>query len=682
MRRSVMVSLMWTGIVLALGRPDAVAQGSLLLVGGGTENYNDWSDGPYRWFVTHAPNRKILVLHYADTTSWFSGYFPSLSPCSVSNRAISSVTQANDSAVYRFILEHDGIFLRGGDQSQYVRYWKGTLAEEAIRTVYQRGGVVGGTSAGEMVLGELVYTGGSTDNGAALRRPTGTITLEDSFLSLATGLMAESHTNERGRVGRLPVVMARCSSETGKQITGLGVDANTALAIGADGVAEVMGGSAVTILRWLPGTTFSIQNGKPFSMRNMSFDNLIPGFSVDLRSGRIGVPASARPFAAKLPGFPPCPVVLDGSGNSADWTAPTGSLKKTLALSAGRGDTVGIFSAIGTPASANVVSSTLGSWGVPSRLFWVSTAMSQDVAWAASIAGCRAFVIVDVAADSLRALLDTSKAVGRAFAGSIATGTPLLFIGDGAMLAGEKVIGGVYTSPYNAYYGTLTQVPGLDLLKGMQIVPRFYQNADNSTGYTSTENRIMGMLWSMGRSSLGMGVIIDAGSFVTVTAGNIQVEGTSPDSPPALILDARHAKDVGFPVFRRPGKTDPVNNAALTGCDLHIVRPGESLSVVTGLDRTHPEGGTGYLLEPGYPNPFNSTTTIRFHTSRPGNALVRVYDVLGRTVAELLDEAVSSGLHEIRWDASRQSSGSYFVRLEHRGTDGVQNRTMRLVLAR
>lgn len=115
-------------------------QGAVLLVGGGTENYGDWSDKPYKWLVEHAPNRKILVLHYSDTTTWFSGYFPSLSSCTVSNMFINSTTAANDSATYKFILKHDGIFFRGGDQALYYSRWNGTLAQKAIIEVFQRGG--------------------------------------------------------------------------------------------------------------------------------------------------------------------------------------------------------------------------------------------------------------------------------------------------------------------------------------------------------------------------------------------------------------------------------------------------------------------------------------------------------------------------------------------------------------
>ena len=283
------------------------AQGSVLLVGGGSENYNDWSDAPYRWLVTHAPNRKIAVLHYSDTTTWFSGYFPWLSPCTVSNRQITSTTQANDSATYRFILQHDGIFLRGGDQAQYVRFWKGTLTQQALKEVFQRGGVIGGTSAGEMVLSDVAYTGGNSDNGALLRTPTGSITLVDDFLSLVPAVLAESHTNERGRLGRLPAFLARYRDASGRSITGIGVDANSALGVGANGIAEVFGGSAVSFLRWTTGTQYVIEPGKPFSLRNMLFDQLLPGSTIDLKTGSIQLPSHCdgiRPEAVRFPAGP------------------------------------------------------------------------------------------------------------------------------------------------------------------------------------------------------------------------------------------------------------------------------------------------------------------------------------------------------------------------------------------
>lgn len=147
-------------VVLLAGR--AGAQGSVLLVGGGSEEYNDWSDRPYRWLVEQAPNRNILILHYATASTFLPAYFQWLGAAGASNLVIPTTEAANDSANYRAILAADGLFLRGGDQWEYVRLWKGTLAQRAIRAVFLRGGVVGGTSAGLAVLTDLVFNSRTT----------------------------------------------------------------------------------------------------------------------------------------------------------------------------------------------------------------------------------------------------------------------------------------------------------------------------------------------------------------------------------------------------------------------------------------------------------------------------------------------------------------------------------------
>jgi len=74
----------------------ALAQGPVLLVGGGSEDYNDWSDAPYRWLVEHAANRRVLILHYSDPSSFLPDYFASLGALEATNLVISSRVAAND----------------------------------------------------------------------------------------------------------------------------------------------------------------------------------------------------------------------------------------------------------------------------------------------------------------------------------------------------------------------------------------------------------------------------------------------------------------------------------------------------------------------------------------------------------------------------------------------------------
>ncbi len=660
----------------------AFSQGSVLLVGGGSENYYDWSDQPYRWLVTHAPNRNILVLHYSDTSTFFTGYFPSLSPCTVRNLAIKSTTQANDSATYRFILQYDGIFLRGGDQSQYVSLWKGTLTQKAIKEVFQRGGVIGGSSAGEMVLSEVVFSSGSSNAWTFLRTPaTASATLVDDFLVLAPNILAESHTNERGRIGRLPVFLARYKNAKGREVTGVGVDANTALAIGPDSIGEVMGGSGVALLRWRSNTQYAIESGKAFSMSNIRYDQLTTGFKINFATGEVLPPASAAAFTPKQLSSPAGPVLLDGSGSSSDWSASTGSLNRLQTLLSVPYDTVGIITSSAASASAASVNSTFSLRSVPSRILVLTDASKNDPALAAAMNLCGAFVFVDNAAASFAGILSLSTAVGGAFISRINAGKPTLFLSEDVMLAGEYALGGLYTSLYSAYYGYLTRVPALNLVKGVQLTPRFYQNQNNTASYDYSENRVMGTEWSMAVSQLSYGMLIDAGAHVAVLNDRIEVYGISSASSPVLLIDARQAVKSDFSTFHDPGKANAVQSAALTGASLHIIRAGDSFELTEVLHDQSSEPRE-FFLEQNYPNPFNPATTLRFRIRDLGFVTLKVFDLLGRQVVTLINQEVSVGTYETRWDAAGRASGIYFVRLDQTVKGVLRSQTQKIVLTK
>jgi protocatechuate 3,4-dioxygenase beta subunit len=75
-----------------------------------------------------------------------------------------------------------------------------------------------------------------------------------------------------------------------------------------------------------------------------------------------------------------------------------------------------------------------------------------------------------------------------------------------------------------------------------------------------------------------------------------------------------------------------------------------------------------FELYQNYPNPFNPTTTIEFTIPANGRVVLKVYDLLGREVATLLDENRKAGVYQQTvFDASKLSSGIYFARLESGG---------------
>jgi len=82
---------------------------------------------------------------------------------------------------------------------------------------------------------------------------------------------------------------------------------------------------------------------------------------------------------------------------------------------------------------------------------------------------------------------------------------------------------------------------------------------------------------------------------------------------------------------------------------------------------------SGYSLLQNYPNPFNPTTKIRFSVAPTlglplsgGDAegvILKIYDILGREIATLVNAQMKPGTYEVIWDATSYSSGAYFYRL-------------------
>ncbi len=81
-------------------------------------------------------------------------------------------------------------------------------------------------------------------------------------------------------------------------------------------------------------------------------------------------------------------------------------------------------------------------------------------------------------------------------------------------------------------------------------------------------------------------------------------------------------------------------------------------------------------LGQNYPNPFNPGTVISFQSSVVSRVELRVFDVLGREVAVLVNAELMPGRHEVRWDASEMPSGIYFYTM----TSGEVRLTRRMIL--
>ena len=88
-----------------------------------------------------------------------------------------------------------------------------------------------------------------------------------------------------------------------------------------------------------------------------------------------------------------------------------------------------------------------------------------------------------------------------------------------------------------------------------------------------------------------------------------------------------------------------------------------TLSVTVDVPKT-------YALYQNYPNLFNPSTATSYELSAVSRITLKVYDVLGREVATLVDGQENAGVYKVNFNGSRYASGVYFYRLTAAGNNG------------
>ena len=111
----------------------------------------------------------------------------------------------------------------------------------------------------------------------------------------------------------------------------------------------------------------------------------------------------------------------------------------------------------------------------------------------------------------------------------------------------------------------------------------------------------------------------------------------------------------------------------LMGCIINNVLYGDTL--ITGIEKNEINIGSYSLLQ-NYPNPFNSTTVIEYEISTLAHVNLTVYNSIGESVSNLVNEIQQKGKYKVRFIADNLPSGVYFYRL----TDGMKIMTNKMVL--
>ena len=99
--------------------------------------------------------------------------------------------------------------------------------------------------------------------------------------------------------------------------------------------------------------------------------------------------------------------------------------------------------------------------------------------------------------------------------------------------------------------------------------------------------------------------------------------------------------------------------------------------LVTDVEKTTSSIPASFELSQNYPNPFNPTTTLEYSISKSSNITLEVFNVLGQSVARLVDGNLTPGTYKTTFDASKLSSGVYLYQLK--ANDFVQTRKMVLM---
>jgi len=118
----------------------------------------------------------------------------------------------------------------------------------------------------------------------------------------------------------------------------------------------------------------------------------------------------------------------------------------------------------------------------------------------------------------------------------------------------------------------------------------------------------------------------------------------------------------GLGLYRFLASADFVASVShLRGCIINGVVYGDT-TVVSVEDETQ-NVPTEFSLSQNYPNPFNPSTTIKFSVPQQTNVVLKVYDILGSEVANLVNETLYAGNYTINFNASQFASGMYIYKI-------------------
>lgn len=216
-----------------------------VLMGGATEN-----DNAMRWFLERAAGGDIVVLRTTGDDGYNNYFFTDLGVevNSVQTIVCNSATAAYDPYLVQQIQNAEALWFAGGDQWDYISFWKGTPVADAINFLINTKQVtVGGTSAGCAIQGDAYF---SAENGTI----TSAQALNDPFSNLLTlgyhdfiinpvmqNIITDTHYDNPDRTGRHMAFLARLFNDYGFSFNGIACEEYTAVCIDENNIGHAYG---------------------------------------------------------------------------------------------------------------------------------------------------------------------------------------------------------------------------------------------------------------------------------------------------------------------------------------------------------------------------------------------------------------------------------------------------------
>ncbi len=593
--------------------------GKLLLVGGGSETPGKWSDAPYGWAVEKSENKRVAIISYETNPSeWLPDYFKSLGAVEAKNFSITSTSVANQQQTYDSLVTYDVIFFKGGDQKQYYNMYKNTLTHDAVELVFNNGGVIGGTSAGEMVLSKVLFTAqnGTVYPDEAIANPNNQyMTLSDDFLNLIPGYIFDSHFVERARFGRLLGFLGNWKLNKNEDIIGIGVDDKTALCIDADMTGYAFGTGAVNIYKAGADNQFAL-GGTKLLATNIEVTQLLHERTINLNTFEIAGYNEFIPTKFEGEDFSGY-VLMSGSDN-------VNKNQQFIEHFADAAANDSILIVTGNNTSlAEQIKSKFEQNDADVEIMQAIPDNSNSVYFLGKVERISNIVFVNNDYHTLMDFLENG-AVGNLLQENLLNGSKATgFVGGDSRYAGGLTPVN-YDQEYASYDGLLEFEKGLGLLQSMIVMPNTFANTDIE------ENAAAGVPFGMLLDSLKYGIWLHDNTFAEYKV-NTQNETTitSFGSYPMMLIESEGTHGA-FSDQSAVNSGRPRNVAGFAKLNMSLMD--ESMIKVLGYISNVSETAAAGTLSV-YPNPSDGFVNI-FLEDAQDDYLLKIHSSDGRIVLQ------------------------------------------------